>query len=491
MESTSLPFVKIMVIGGGFSGLAMGCQLKTKLNCDDFVIYDRAAKGGGTWWANQYPGCGVDIPAVFYSLSVADHFDVARHFVCHVDWEEAHWQEASSTWLVKLKDLSTGKIFQQQCSLLVSAVGGLTVPNKFQLDGIERFEGDIIHTAKWKNDLSMKNKNVVVIGNGSSASQLIPNIAQDAKSITQFIRTPQHYMPSQDMPIPQIWMTLFQYAPIILQILRAIVFLYLETSGPQFNLTKDGAKRRQSAHERSVHYVQSTAPEKYWELLIPKFDLGCKRRVFDNDKYIAILNRENVHLTDDPVVSLQRESVLTKSGQIHPADIIVLATGFALAQYDSKLIGRNGLSRAQHREKYGTFEAFKTVAMAGFPNFFYILGPHSGRGHTSTLLAVENFIDLIIQVAKPVIHNQASYVEVKESSERQYHQQIHAAIGKTVFSDQCSSWYIDKKTGKNWFSYPWSSFTMWYSTHLGDNTDWFYQVSVSLTVNLIYVLDLS
>jgi cation diffusion facilitator CzcD-associated flavoprotein CzcO len=131
----------------------------------------------------------VDIPAVFYSLSfapnpqfskafpkqqeilqyfndVADRFDVARHFVCEVDWEEAHWQEASNTWLVKLKNLSTGESFQQQCALLVSAVGGLSVPNKCRLDGAETFEGDIVHTARWKNDLSIKNKNVVVVGNG-------------------------------------------------------------------------------------------------------------------------------------------------------------------------------------------------------------------------------------------------------------------------------------------------------------------------------------
>jgi cation diffusion facilitator CzcD-associated flavoprotein CzcO len=101
-----------------------------------------------------------------YFNSVADRFDVARHFVCKIDWEEAHRQEASSTRLVKLKDLPTGEIFRQQCALLVSAVGGLTVPNKSRFDGIETFEEDIIHTAKWKSDLSLKNRNVVVIGNG-------------------------------------------------------------------------------------------------------------------------------------------------------------------------------------------------------------------------------------------------------------------------------------------------------------------------------------
>jgi hypothetical protein len=69
-------------------------------------------------------------------------------------------------------------------------------------------------------------------------------------------------MPNQNMPIPPFWKRLFQYAPIILQILRAIVFLYLEASGPQFNLTQEAAKKRQSAHDRSVEYIQSTAPGK-------------------------------------------------------------------------------------------------------------------------------------------------------------------------------------------------------------------------------------
>jgi cation diffusion facilitator CzcD-associated flavoprotein CzcO len=144
----------------------------------------------------------VDIPAVFYSLSfapspsfskafprqqeilqyfnsVADRFDVTQHFVCKVDWEEAHWQEASSTWLVKLKDLSTGESFHQQCALLISAVGGFSIPNKSRFDGIETFEGDIIYTAKWKDDLSLKNKNVVVVGNGGKSS----NFAQMSRKL--------------------------------------------------------------------------------------------------------------------------------------------------------------------------------------------------------------------------------------------------------------------------------------------------------------------
>lgn len=47
------PFTKVVVIGAGFSGLTMACQLQRRLNCNDYVIYDRSPAPGGTWWANK------------------------------------------------------------------------------------------------------------------------------------------------------------------------------------------------------------------------------------------------------------------------------------------------------------------------------------------------------------------------------------------------------------------------------------------------------
>ena len=45
-------YTQVVIIGAGFSGLAMACQLKQQLDCRDFIIYDRAPKLGGTWYAN-------------------------------------------------------------------------------------------------------------------------------------------------------------------------------------------------------------------------------------------------------------------------------------------------------------------------------------------------------------------------------------------------------------------------------------------------------
>lgn len=142
---------------------------------------------------NQDPGCAVDIPAVFYSLSfapnpnftkvfpsqaeildyfntVAERFDVTRHFIPNTEWEGAYWQDLTSTWLVTLRDLSTGETYYQECKILISAVGGLVNPNQFDTAGIDDFQGDIIHTARWRQDISLRRKNVIVVGNGCKLS---------------------------------------------------------------------------------------------------------------------------------------------------------------------------------------------------------------------------------------------------------------------------------------------------------------------------------
>ncbi|OQD63401.1 hypothetical protein PENPOL_c009G01734 [Penicillium polonicum] len=451
---------KVLIIGAGFSGLATACQLRREHNCDDYVIYDRSPAPGGTWWANKYPGCAVDIPAVFYSLSfapnpdfskvyppqaeileyfnkVADKFDVSRHIVRNTEWEGAYWQDLTNSWLVKLKDLSTGQPFYHECKILISAVGALVNPNRFGIPGVETFEGDIVHTAAWKADLSLHQKDVIVVGNGCSAAQLIPAIAKEAGSITQFIRTPQFYLQNENMQIDDNWKFIFRYVPGVLRLLRLMVFLFLESTAVRFNTNYKGGKARNLSAERSKAYIQSTAP-------------------------------------DDPIVKISSHSIFTKSGQEYHADAILLATGFALTQYEVELVGRNGRTRDEHWGNFGYKEAYKSTAMSGFPNFFYVLGPNSGKGHTSAIYCIENYVNLVMKVIAPVLQDRSSFVEVKSDSEKEYNENLHEKIATTIFNSSCGSYFIDHKTRKNWFIYPWNSFVMWYSTHWARSDDWTY-----------------
>ncbi|KAE8354544.1 hypothetical protein BDV28DRAFT_164109 [Aspergillus coremiiformis] len=479
---THLPSTKVIIVGAGFSGLVMAYQLKQQLKCNEFVIYDRAASLGGTWLANTYPGCGVDVPAPFYSLSfapnpdftslfpkqhevlhymnsVASKFDISRHVKGDMEWIGASFQESTKTWLVKLRNVISEQEYIQECNILVSAVGALTNPKPINIHGIEHFQGKILHTARWDHDVALADKNVIVIGNGSSATQLIPAIAPKVQSITQFIRSPQYYFPGNPLAITPFWRNIFRYVPGMLRLIRLLIFLYLETSVLQFNLTTTGKRLRGEARERSNNYIKRCAPRKYWNLLLPTANVGCKRRVFDHDGYIPCLNRDNVHLTDDPITSISHHSVQTQSGQTYPADVIVLANGFTPTHFDVDLRGRHGRSQHEHWKDFGYIEAYESVAMSGFPNFFYVLGPNSGRGYTSAIYSVES-----------------ASVEPKLSSERAYNDRLHTALGNTVNTNACRSWYIDDRTGKNWAIYPWGSLYMWYTTHVAGLDDWIYDV---------------
>ncbi|EED12797.1 monooxygenase, putative [Talaromyces stipitatus ATCC 10500] len=411
-ELLTLPPCRVIIIGGGVSGLATACSLMKDYDLDDYCIYDRQTSLGGTWNANIYPGCAVDIPGFCYSYSfapnpgftqlfpsqaeilhyllvVAKQYRVDQHFKGGVEWTAASWQDKSRTWLVTLKDIQTQRVFRQESQILISAVGGLVNPCEISIPGADRFKGSIMHTARWKNDIDLTNKHVAVIGNGASATQVIPAIIDKTKSVTQFMRSPHHIVNATNHQISPEWRNLLRRVPLLLHLIRLLLFLYMEITWFRFQNNRLGKIGRESVKNRSRTYVQDTAPKIYWDMLIPTYEFGCRRRIFDRG-YLATLHKSNMFLTDDPILEISEDSVITHSGEAFRVDTILLATGFALTQYDVDLRGRNGKTREQHWKQYGHKATYKSIAMHGFPNFFYILGPNSGRLYTSTIQIIES-----------------------------------------------------------------------------------------------------
>ena len=56
----------VCIVGAGFSGLCMGIKLK-KAGIS-FRILEKGSKIGGTWFANQYPGCRCDVWSILYQV---------------------------------------------------------------------------------------------------------------------------------------------------------------------------------------------------------------------------------------------------------------------------------------------------------------------------------------------------------------------------------------------------------------------------------------
>lgn len=498
MATETLPPTKVIIIGAGFSGVTMACNLQMQLHLTDYCVYDRNSEIGGVWYTNKYPGCGVDIPGFCYHLSfapkpvfsrlyppqeeirayinsVASQFGVHQHFTGFLDWTGCQWNDTTREWTVDLRDVASHKRYRQTCRFLVSCVGGLTNPREPRFPGMDRFQGPIMHTAKWDQAVDFRGKRVSIIGSGASAAQLVPALAGTPSSIKQIVRTPEHLVPSRDYALSYTAQLLLRWTPGLWLLIRTLIFIYMEVTFFYFRASGLGKIGRDLSEKQSIDHVRRSAPRKYWPLLIPKYRFGCRRRIFDK-AYTAALRRSDVELIRGSVAQITESSIILDNGRKIEVDIIVLATGFDLSQYDTRVQGSHGKTRDDHWLEAKHKSTFKSISMHGFPNFFFILGPNSGRLHTSTLLSIEWHSDYVTRVISPIIGRESAMVQVKAASEREYQERLLNALDHTVHDGSCGSNFIDKKTGSNWFVYPWTSFHMWFETKWDMLADWQYDM---------------
>ncbi|KAM5471068.1 putative cyclohexanone monooxygenase [Microsporum ferrugineum] len=488
-------YSQVACIGAGLSATALGATLKRWYKINDIRFFERRPAFGGTWEANTYPGCGCDIPSALYSFSfalnpnwtklmalseeireynegVVDAYDLRHRISLSTEVLKCVWQEDCSRWLLFLRDVNSGREFTHECQVLFSAVGLLVKPRHCNIPGKASFKGHIFHSSRWNHDVSLEGKNVVVIGNGCSATQLVPAIANETKSLTQIVRSKHWLAPPINFKYPPSVLWILQNVPLALRLQRLMVYLLAESVFPMFEMTEKGRKLREKKRTISENYMKKTAPEKYHDMLIPDFEIGCKRRIFDSG-YLETLHNENVLLTDKKIEQIVPDGIQTSDGFI-PADVIVLATGFDTSDYMKEtmnIFGRGGKSVSEHWAEYGGPEAYNCSAMHEFPNFFMLLGPNSATGHTSALMATENSVNYALRILKPVLKGDATSVEVKQEAERDYANKVQAALQNTVFHTGCKSWYTNDK-GWNGTTYPWRQSYYWYRSLFPCWSDW-------------------
>ena len=100
---------------------------------------------------------------------VAKEYGVDRHIKYNLNWESSKWQSKTKTWRNQFRNVKTNEIFEQECKILISGTGGFIQPQKFELEGLENFKGRVVHSARWEKDIDLKDKDVVVVGNGCMA----------------------------------------------------------------------------------------------------------------------------------------------------------------------------------------------------------------------------------------------------------------------------------------------------------------------------------
>ncbi len=458
----------IAIIGAGFAGIGTAIQLR-KLGIHSFTIFERAHEIGGTWRDNTYPGAACDVPSHVYSLSFEPKPDWSRafsesgeiqgyllglvekwglraHLRLGTEIVEARFDEAAGSWMLTTDDDQTFT-----ARVVVSAVGGLVDPALPDIKGIQSFAGEVFHTARWNHDYDLAGRNVAVIGTGASAVQVVPSIAPEAARLSVFQRTPAWVVPKRDRVYSKRKRRFYARFPLALKASRFAKYGLSEIFGPMVFLDSPRlsalGERMSLAHLK----VQVKDPE-LRRKLTPDFQFGCKR-ILISDDFWSSFERPNVELVTEPIEEIVHDAIETRDGVRHPVDAIVLATGFSVSIVSAPfpVVGRGG--RTLDDAWSAGAVAYRGMTVSGFPNWFVLMGPNTGPGHTSVLVFTEAQIAHVLGAIDELRREGLRYLDVRQDVQDRYNAKLQARMPHMVWTSGCNSWYLSPD-GSNHALYP-------------------------------------
>jgi cation diffusion facilitator CzcD-associated flavoprotein CzcO len=465
----------IAIVGAGFSGLGMAIALD-KAGRHDYVILEKAAHIGGTWRENTYPGCTCDIRSLLYSFSfepkhdwsrqfppqpeildylhqVVRAYDLERHIRFCAEVTSMAYDDVAGRWTLRLAD---GR--NVSCRVLMTAMGPLHQPNVPALPGTETFAGPRFHSAQWDHDVDLSGKRVAVIGTGASAIQFVPQVVKSAAQVTVFQRTPPWVLPKPDRPFTTRQQHLFATVPGLQRAYRWLIYWEAEATIVTFT-----HPRLAGLGERMVraHIARQIPDPELRAKVTPEYRMGCKRVLLANDYYPA-LAMPHVDVVTGAVQRITEHGVVDQDGAEHPADVIIYGTGFHVtdAFEHADITGAHGRSLPAYW-RHGP-EAYLGLTVAGFPNFFLLLGPNSGLGHNSMIFMIESQVRYVIRCLDLI--DQRGPVAVADEAQQRFNASLQRRLAGSVWTaGGCTSWYLDS-AGVNRALWPGSTVGYWWRT---------------------------
>ncbi|WP_369226377.1 flavin-containing monooxygenase [Streptomyces sp. R39] len=495
---TSKPDYDAIVIGAGFSGLAMLHHLR-EIGLSTLVV-DGEDGVGGTWWVNRYPGVRTDSEYSYYSFSfskevrdewtwterypsgaevltylnfVADRLDLRKDIRLSTRVEKAVYDEDANTWTVHLGDGTT-----LTTTYLVSGMGVLSQAIFPAIEGIDTFRGEKYHSSMWPRDgADLTGKRVGLIGLGASGIQMVPEIAKVAGDFHVFQRTPNFIVETTNDPVTEQDMA---------HLRDHYDEIYEKAASHPFGVAMEPAEHSAldvSAEERerifeskwneggfhfanecftdlaTNHEASELASEfirkkiheivedqDVADLLSPTTYSFNGKRVPTGHNYYAAFNQPNVHLVDvasQPISRISERGVVVGDTE-YELDVLIFATGFdamtgTLTNID--IVGRGGRTL---REKWlaDGLRSNLGISANGFPNFFMSLGPQTPYSNLPVPIQLgAQWLQRAIAWARA---NDVPFLEATPESEAWWTAETERAGKATVM-------YSEGKKAKAWF----------------------------------------
>lgn len=381
--------VDVVIVGGGFGGLLAAAKLR-EAGVERIRLIDSAGDVGGTWYWNRYPGAACDVQSYIYlplleelgampqhkysfapeimehSRRIARHYNLYEDACFQTGVTSMEWDEENSRWRI-----FTDRSDEMTASIVVLATGPLNRPKLPGIKGISSFGGHMFHTSRWDYDYTggdtygglsgLADKRVAIIGTGATAVQCIPHLADSAKELFVFQRTPSSVDVRDNAPTDTEWFSSLEpgWQKRYMENFTALVSGYDEPE----DLIGDGWTEifrgltgiaAKDASRRLGRRLEPQEKEEMMELLDyrkmngvrnrvtttvvdpstasalqPWYRQFCKRPCF-HDSYLPAFNSPSVTLVDTNGKGVEEitERGIVVDGVEYEVDCIVFSTGF-------------------------------------------------------------------------------------------------------------------------------------------------------------------
>ena len=482
----------VVIIGSGLCGILAGIKL-SKAGIP-FIIIEKNDSIGGTWYENTYPGCGVDTPNHVYAYSFEPSFhweefyskrdaileylkkcvkkyNLSDHIKLNTTVESTVFDEDTKSWNTSVICNNNKSILTS--NIVISAVGQLNKPSVPDINGIDEFNGPIIHTGAWDSSFNYKDKNIALIGTGASGMQVAPEIAKEAKSLTIFQRTPHWIIanPNYHRKLSTGKKWVLKNIPFYSKWYRLQLFWGF-CDGIHASLYKDPDwkfpdRSLNHTNERfrvnMVKHIEGMIgnDKDLLKKVIPNYPPYGKRMLMDNN-WFEMLKKDNVQLITDKVNRITNSSIDTDICSYNQ-EAIIMATGFKASKmiWPIKVVGKKGINLNDFWNNDNP-KAHVGITVPNFPNFFIMYGPNTNLAHGGSIVFHgECQIRYILGCIDLLLEKNHKIMDCRQEPFEEYNSNVDTEHSKMVWThNKVNSWYRNGN-GRVITNSPWRLVDYW------------------------------
>ncbi|MGA1368857.1 MAG: flavin-containing monooxygenase [Blastocatellia bacterium] len=386
-ESTLRP-LDVVIIGAGLSGIGAAVQLRRHFPAKRLAILEARASMGGTWDLFRYPGIrsDSDMHTLGYRFkpwrnpkAIADGPSI-RAYVEETAREHgllplihfghalvrADWSSPEANWILTVKHEGRSRQLRTRHLMMCAGYYRYTAGYTPAFEGLDQYQGQLIHPQHWPESLDYQGKRILVIGSGATAVTLVPALAAQAAHVTMLQRSPTYmavapsvdrianllrrWLPPRTAYFLSRWknilfqMAVFQFSRRYPQLMATrLIEMVRQELGQDFDVT--------------THFTPRYNPWQERLCLVPDSD------------FFAAMREGKVDIVTDQIECFTPTGVRLASGRTLEADLVVTATGLQLQFAGGAVMTVDG-----EPIETGQRVLYKGAMLHGVPNLVTVFG---------------------------------------------------------------------------------------------------------------------